>query len=70
MLRGFLFGLLIVAPLCRAAYLWYASGGRFHWRRNAQGRIVGIQYVPPIPYWLALARPLSNRDVTRHRRFL
>jgi Ring finger domain len=63
MLRGFLFGLLIAAPLCRAAYLWYAGGGRFHWRRNAQGRIVGIQHVPPIPYWLALARPLSNRDV-------
>jgi Ring finger domain len=63
MLRGFLFGLLIAAPLCRAAYLWYAGGGRFHWRRNDHGRIVGIQHVPPIPYWLALARPLSSRDV-------
>jgi hypothetical protein len=44
--RIVLFTLLIVSPCCRAGYLWHAGGGRFHWRRNDNGRIVGILYVP------------------------
>ena len=44
--RIVLFTLLIVSPCCRAGYLWHAGGGRFHWRRNDSGRIVGILYVP------------------------
>ena len=44
--RIILFSLLIASPCCRACYLWYAGGGRLHWRRNEQGRIVGIQYIP------------------------
>jgi hypothetical protein len=45
-LRFTLFTLLIVSPCLRAGYLWYAGGGRLHWRRNEEGRIVGIQYIP------------------------
>ena len=44
--RIILFSLLIASPCCRACYLWYAGGGRLHWRRNEAGRIVGIQYIP------------------------
>jgi hypothetical protein len=44
--RFVLFTVLIVSPCFRAAYLWYAGGGRFHFRRNEQSHIVGIQYVP------------------------
>jgi hypothetical protein len=44
--RFVLFTVLIVSPCFRAAYLWYAGGGRFHFRRNEQSQIVGIQYVP------------------------
>ena len=44
--RIILFSLLIASPCCRACYLWYAGGGRLHWRRNEEGRIVGIQYIP------------------------
>ena len=44
--RIILFSLLIASPCCRACYLWYAGGGRMHWRRDEQGRIVGIQYIP------------------------
>lgn len=44
--RFVLFSLLILSPCCRAGYLWYASGGRIHLRRNDRGRIVGIQYIP------------------------
>ena len=44
--RIILFSLLIASPCCRACYLWYAGGGRLHWRRNDDGRIVGIQYIP------------------------
>lgn len=44
--RYVLFSLLVIAPFGRAAYLWYAGGGRCIWRRNENGRIVGIQYVP------------------------
>uniref|UniRef100_A0A6S8I405 RING-type domain-containing protein n=1 Tax=Amphora coffeiformis TaxID=265554 RepID=A0A6S8I405_9STRA len=55
--RIILFSLLIASPCCRACYLWYAGGGRLHWRRNEQGRIVGIQYIPPMPLWLTTGRP-------------
>jgi hypothetical protein len=44
--RFVLFTVLIVSPCFRAAYLWYAGGGRFHFRRNDHERIVGIQYIP------------------------
>jgi hypothetical protein len=44
--RFVLFTVLIVSPCFRAAYLWYAGGGRFHFRRNDRERIVGIQYIP------------------------
>jgi hypothetical protein len=44
--RIVLFTLLIVSPCLRAGYLWFAGGGRFHWRRNDRGRINGIRYVP------------------------
>jgi len=54
--RFVLFALLIVAPCVRAAFLWYQGGGRFIWRRNDHGRIVGLQYIPPMPYWLAAGR--------------
>ena len=53
--RFVLFGLLIIAPLIRAVYLWYAGGGRIYLRRHAQtGRIIGLQYIPPIASWLAI----------------
>jgi hypothetical protein len=54
--RFVLFGLLIVAPCIRAVYLWYVGGGRIHLRRNENGRIVGLLYVPPIPFWLSIGR--------------
>jgi hypothetical protein len=44
--RFVLFTVLIVSPCFRAAYLWYAGGGRFHFSRDEQNRIVGIQYIP------------------------
>ena len=64
-LRFFLFTLLIATPCFRAAYLWYSGGGRLHWRRNDNGRITGILYVPPMPVWLwdtrnAAAAPVSD----------
>lgn len=62
-LRAVLFGLLIAAPCFRAAFLWYAGGGRFHWRRNEQGRVVGIRHIPPVPYWLAIGRPPIAGDI-------
>jgi hypothetical protein len=44
--RIILFSLLIASPCVRACYLWHAGGGRLHWRRDEDGRIVGIQYIP------------------------
>lgn len=44
--RIILFTLLIISPCLRAAYLWYAGGGRLHLRRDDDGRIVGLQVVP------------------------
>jgi hypothetical protein len=46
--RALLFTLLIVSPCFRAGYLWYAAGGRIHIRRNENGRIIGLLYVPPM----------------------
>lgn len=51
--RLVLFALLIISPCCRAGYLWWAGGGRIQFRRNENGRITGIQYIPPISYWFA-----------------
>jgi len=44
--RVLLFTLLIVSPCCRAGYLWWSGGGRIRFRRNNNGRIVGLQYIP------------------------
>lgn len=44
--RILLFTLLIASPCCRAGYLWWAGGGRIRFRRNENGRIVGMQYIP------------------------
>eukprot|EP00980_Cylindrotheca_fusiformis_P014206 scaffold3736_cov103-Cylindrotheca_fusiformis.AAC.8 len=49
--RIVLFALLICSPICRAAYLWWAGGGRIRIRRNENGRFAGFQYTPPISYW-------------------
>lgn len=49
--RFVLFSVLILSPCLRAGYLWYAGGGRLRLRYNDHGRIVGIQYVAPMPYW-------------------
>lgn len=43
--RILLFALLIMAPCARALYLWWSGGGRILFRRNENGRIVGLQYV-------------------------
>jgi len=45
-IRFVLFALLIVSPCLRAGYLWYKAGGRVHVRRNEQGRVIGLQYIP------------------------
>lgn len=51
--RFILFALLMISPCVRGAYLWWNGGGRIHFRRNENGRIVGLQYVSPISYWFA-----------------
>jgi len=51
--RLILFALLIMSPCCRGAYLWWNGGGRIYFRRNENGRIVGLQYISPISYWFA-----------------
>ncbi len=51
--RFILFALLIISPCCRGAYLWWNGGGRIYFRRNENGRIVGVQYVSPMAYWFA-----------------
>jgi len=66
-LRFVLFTLLIVSPCCRGGYLWWNGGGRIRFRRNENGRIIGLQYVSPVSYWLSstgvpVARsPVSDR---------
>lgn len=57
--RLVVFSLLVVSPCFRAAYLWYAGGARIRFRYNGRGRIVGLQYIPPMPYWFA-PRPDEN----------
>jgi hypothetical protein len=49
--RFFLFGLFLVLPCMRAAYLWRAGGGSIQWRRNQRGYVIGLRYVSPEPYW-------------------
>jgi Ring finger domain len=66
-LRMVLFIVLIVTPCFRAGYLWYAGGGRLHWRRNENGRIVGILYVPAMPIWLWLRRQNQHENDQRRR---
>jgi len=44
--RVLLFTLLIVSPCARAGYLWWVGGGRIQFRRNENGRITGLQYIP------------------------
>jgi hypothetical protein len=51
--RLILFALLIMSPCCRGAYLWWNGGGRIRFRRNENGRIIGLQYVSPMSYWFA-----------------
>lgn len=51
--RLVVFSLLIFSPCFRAGYLWYSGGARIRFRYNEQGRIVGLQYTPPMPYWFA-----------------
>lgn len=45
-IRYTLFSLLLVSPCIRAVYLFYAGGGRIHFRRNEAGRIISLQYIP------------------------
>mmetsp|Transcript_49432 Transcript_49432/g.119915 ORF Transcript_49432/g.119915 Transcript_49432/m.119915 type:complete len:911 (+) Transcript_49432:90-2822(+) len=51
-LRFVLFTLLILAPCIRAGFLWWAGGGRIHFRRDEEtGRIIGLMYIPPMIHW-------------------
>lgn len=65
--RFILFALLIMSPCCRGAYLWWNGGGRIHFRRNENGRIVGLQYVSPMSYWFVstggqeVSTPITDR---------
>jgi hypothetical protein len=53
--RFILFALLIVSPCFRAGYLWWAGGGRLRLRRDpVTGRVVGIQYTPPMQNWFGV----------------
>jgi hypothetical protein len=33
--------------------MWWAAGGRIRFQRDEIGCIVGLQYIPPMPYWFA-----------------
>ncbi|KAI2514102.1 RING-like zinc finger [Fragilaria crotonensis] len=61
-LRFVLFTLLIVSPCIRAGYLWYSAGGRILIRRDENGRVVGLQYVRPMPYWFATGSDVLRDD--------
>lgn len=61
-LRFVLFTLLIVSPCIRAGYLWYSAGGRILLRRDDNGRVVGLQYIRPMPYWFATGSDVHNED--------
>jgi hypothetical protein len=65
--RFVLFGLLIMSPCCRGAYLWWNGGGRIHFRRSENGRIVGLHYVPPVSYWFASNGVQDTRTPIRDR---
>jgi hypothetical protein len=53
--RFVLFTLLICSPCLRAAYLWWAGGGRVRLRRDPEtNRIVGLQYTPPMQNWFGI----------------
>jgi hypothetical protein len=63
--RFVLFGALILTPCLRACYLWHVGGGRLRWQRNDRGWIVGLQYIPPVPWWLTTGRiPTQANAVT------
>lgn len=64
--RFVLFGVLILAPCLRACYLWHVAGGRLRWQRNDRGRIVGLQYIPPVPWWLTTGRIPSQTNPVTH----
>jgi hypothetical protein len=67
--RFVLFTLLIVSPCLRAAYLWWAGGGRIRFRRDLDtGRITGLQVQPPMPHWFGIHHPSSSDTVTVHDR--
>jgi len=51
--RLIVFSMLVVSPCFRAVYLWYAGGARIRFRYNENGRIVGLTYIPPMPYWFS-----------------
>lgn len=64
--RVVLFCILVVSPLLRAFYLWWTGGGRIRFQRNEQGRIVGLVYTPPMPYWFVAhgtqePEPVANK---------
>ena len=47
---------MLFRSFIRAMYLWYAGGGRIYIRRHEQtGRIIGLQYIPPIASWLSIS---------------
>ena len=67
--RFVLFTLLIVSPCLRAAYLWWAGGGRIRFRRDLDtGRITGLQIQPPMPHWFGIYHPSSSDTSTVHDR--
>uniref|UniRef100_A0A7S1Y311 RING-type domain-containing protein n=1 Tax=Grammatophora oceanica TaxID=210454 RepID=A0A7S1Y311_9STRA len=61
-LRFVLFSLLIISPCARAVYLWYSAGGRVMFRRTEDGRITGLMYVRPMPYWFASGQATNNNN--------
>jgi hypothetical protein len=65
--RFVLFTLLIVSPCFRAGYLWWAGGGRLHLRYNELGRLVGLQYVPPMSVWFVAMGPHGHGPLLTDR---
>lgn len=65
--RIVLFTLLITSPCCRAAYLWWAGGGRIRFRRNENGRFIGFQYTPPMSYWFVANGVQENAPIVTDR---
>lgn len=53
--RFSLFFFIICFPCFRGCRVWYRAGGRIRFRRNQNGLIVGLQFVPPdMDRWLIL----------------